>query len=648
MLDLDKLTIGIRPYVFLAFMVAVISLPGVFSMPVMDRDEARFTQATSQMLETDDYVVIRYHDGLRNKKPVGIHWLQAAAVSTFSDAHKREIWAYRIPSFLGAVLATWALFWGATASLPKRAAFLGSTLLGVCLLLSSEAHIAKTDAALVGFITLFMGALARMRAPIKQGDRKAALPRDISTPLVGTLGNFYALIFWIAMGWGVLIKGPVAPMVAGLTMAMLFAWERKIKWAMPLAFWPGPVLFLILTVPWFLAVQVATGGVFLNEAVGVDLGPKMVGGAEGHAAPPGTHITGLPALIWPTTLFLIPGLVYAVQQVTKPSKSKSIAVTLSYWRFAIAWLIPTWLVFEIMPTKLVHYTMPAYPPLALMAGAALDSLMGAGKRIKPPTWSLWTSFVLFVLVSLLLIAILSPWGIASLRAEAASDFGYRADRVAAIWAQDWKDVGAPIWPMLLGIVIISATTWTFIQKRWELTFLALIGCSLIVGGSLRGVVLPKQDWIIATNAAMSALREVCGFPEGAARSKAIECAETPPPQLVRAITFAEPSFLYSLNGRASLPPDTTPDVPPLSSGDTRPVWLINIMKEEGRRALRSIVHQADEADRCVRLSRRFVKNYSNNDPSELVAVVVEPERCNKNRFLDSPKNLDETIDTPAP
>jgi len=55
-------------------------LPGFFQIPPVDRDEARFAQATKQMIETGDYVDIRFQDEARYKKPVGIYWLQAAAV----------------------------------------------------------------------------------------------------------------------------------------------------------------------------------------------------------------------------------------------------------------------------------------------------------------------------------------------------------------------------------------------------------------------------------------------------------------------------------------------------------------------------------------------------------------------------------------
>src|ERR1043165_6142671 len=150
-------------YAALALIVLVLSLPGVFSMPVLDRDEGRFAEASSEMLETGDFVVIRYHDDLRSKKPVGIHWMQAAAVGVISSAQARDIAMFRIPSLLGAMLAAMATLWAGSALFTRRAAFIGAVVLATCLLLTTEAHIAKTDAAQCGLLTLGIAALARMR-----------------------------------------------------------------------------------------------------------------------------------------------------------------------------------------------------------------------------------------------------------------------------------------------------------------------------------------------------------------------------------------------------------------------------------------------------------------------------------------------------
>src|SRR5205823_12955817 len=96
--------------------------------------EARFAQATRQMLETGDFLQIRFQDEARNKKPAGIYWLQAAAVSAFSTPGATAIWPYRLPSLLGGIAAVLlmlpfgaALFGGGAE--PRRIAVIAAVLL---------------------------------------------------------------------------------------------------------------------------------------------------------------------------------------------------------------------------------------------------------------------------------------------------------------------------------------------------------------------------------------------------------------------------------------------------------------------------------------------------------------------------------------
>ena len=102
--------------VLLAFCL-IAFLPGFFQIPPVDRDEARFAQATKQMVESGDYVDIRFQDEVRYKKPVGIYWLQAVAVKTgeaFGMPKARTtIWLYRIPSLIGAIGAVLLTYWAA-------------------------------------------------------------------------------------------------------------------------------------------------------------------------------------------------------------------------------------------------------------------------------------------------------------------------------------------------------------------------------------------------------------------------------------------------------------------------------------------------------------------------------------------------------
>src|SRR5919112_142914 len=64
----------------LVLLSLVCFLPGFTSLHPMDRDEPRYAQASKQMLETGDFVDIRFQDEARHKKPVGVYWMQAAAV----------------------------------------------------------------------------------------------------------------------------------------------------------------------------------------------------------------------------------------------------------------------------------------------------------------------------------------------------------------------------------------------------------------------------------------------------------------------------------------------------------------------------------------------------------------------------------------
>src|SRR5271155_4975048 len=140
-------------------------LPGFLQIPPVDRDEAYFAQATKQMIETGDYVDIRYQDDVRYRKPVGIYWAQAAVVNTASALGlpdpRTTIWLYRVPSLIGAVGAVLATYWCALAFVSRRGAVLAALMMMASAILSVEARLAKTDAMLLFTIVAAMGVLAR-------------------------------------------------------------------------------------------------------------------------------------------------------------------------------------------------------------------------------------------------------------------------------------------------------------------------------------------------------------------------------------------------------------------------------------------------------------------------------------------------------
>jgi 4-amino-4-deoxy-L-arabinose transferase-like glycosyltransferase len=101
---------------------------------------------------------------------------------------------------------------------------------------------------------------------------------------------------------------------------------------------------------------VQSHGAFFKQSLGHDFGDKLVGGQESHGAPPGYYLALATLTLWPATLFVLPGLRAAWLERATPAM-----------RYLLAWTASSWLMFELVPTKLPHYVIPAYPALAILA-----------------------------------------------------------------------------------------------------------------------------------------------------------------------------------------------------------------------------------------------------------------------------------------
>lgn len=401
---------GIKPYLILSLLCLAVLVPGLAQIPPLDRDESRFAQATRQMLESGDFIRIKYQDEARNKKPVGIYWAQAASVSAFSSPESAAIWPYRLPSALAVWLGVLMLYHFGKRLVSPPTAFLSSGLLATALMPIIEAHQAKTDAAQMAATIAVMGVMGWYY--VKARGRAVAEP-----------GQGAALTFWLALGVGMLLKGPVLPMIALLALASLWIADRQIGWFMKLRPFMGLILAASVVAPWFISITSATGGDFVADSVGKDLLPKLLGAQESHGGFPGLYFLLAAVFLWPGSLLLWPALGRAWRDRTDPST-----------RFLLAWLIPSWLVFEIIPTKLPHYVLPLYPALALLIASFAFEAEG---RIGPKTrlWALAWCLIGLALAGAAVAAPLvygqgfDPWSLpASLLAAGASVLG-----VVQIW-----------------------------------------------------------------------------------------------------------------------------------------------------------------------------------------------------------------------
>src|SRR3954468_15251743 len=342
----------VRAAAFLLLCALLFYLPGFFGIPPIDRDKARFAQATKQMVESGDFVDIRFQDDVRYKKPVGVYWLQSAAVATASafglPRPQARIWLYRIPSLIGATGAVLLSYWTALAFVTRRGAILAGLIMCSSVLLGAEARLAKTDAMLLFTVVAAMGALARVYLSWQRGEDPEHPPWS------------WPAIFWTALAGGILLKGPLILMFVGLTIVTLAILDRNASWLWRLRPVWGLMWLLVLVLPWFVAIFWRAGDTFFQDSIGGDMLSKL-GAQESHGAPPGLYLLLFWVTFWPGA----PLAGMAAPSVWRGRREPGA-------QYLLAWLIPSWIVFEFVLTKLPHYVLPLYPAIAILTVGALE------------------------------------------------------------------------------------------------------------------------------------------------------------------------------------------------------------------------------------------------------------------------------------
>jgi len=415
-------------------------LPGFFQIPPVDRDEARFAQATKQMIESGDYVDIRFQDETRYKKPVGIYWLQAlsvklADVAGVPRAHT-TIALYRLPSLLGALGAVLLTYWAALAFVARRAAALAAIMMAASILLGVEARLAKTDAMLLASCVAALGALGRAYLNESPDRNPWIVPG----------------IFWSALAGGIMLKGPLILMFVVLTIAALAILDRSVSWLWRLKPLPGLVWMFLLVVPWFVAIVARNGMSFFSESIGHDLAAKVGSAQETHGAPPGTYFV----LFWVT---FFPGSILA--GLATPAVIKA-------WRepgakFLLAWLVPSWIVFELVITKLPHYVLPLYPAIAVLIAGVVDH-HALSQRLWLERGTVWW-FLITVVFAVLAVT-------------------------ANVYFE--QQLGLRAWPFLAGAVILAFGSWWLYQVDGaEHSLLRAAAASILISIAVFGLTFPR-------------------------------------------------------------------------------------------------------------------------------------------------------------
>jgi 4-amino-4-deoxy-L-arabinose transferase-like glycosyltransferase len=458
----------IRAAIFLVLCGLLLFLPGFFNIPPVDRDEARFAQATKQMVETGDFVDLRFQEDVRYKKPVGVYWLQAAAVETASalglPRAQVRIWLYRIPSLIGAIGAVLLTYWTALSFVTRRGAIFAALILCSSVLLGAEARLAKTDAVLLLSVVAAMGALARVYLSWQRGEDPAHPPWS------------WPAIFWTALAAGILLKGPLILMFVGLTIGTLAILDRSAAWLWRLRPILGLIWTLVLVLPWFVAILLRAGDAFFADSIGGDMLSKL-GAQESHGAPPGLYLLLFWVTFWPGAA--LAGM--AAPAVWRARREPAA-------QFLLAWLIPSWIVFELVLTKLPHYVLPLYPAVAILTAGALE------RRVLSRSWLRRGAAWWFAIPAL--TSVIAVVGAITLTRQ-------------------------PVflaWPFVAAALIFGLFAWwLYDDNRAERSLLNAVVAAMFLSMAVYGVVVPALTPLFPSAEIARALRNVvCVGPKAAA------------------------------------------------------------------------------------------------------------------------------------
>ncbi|WP_026942336.1 ArnT family glycosyltransferase [Hellea balneolensis] len=551
----------LKHIIALLLLSLLVFLPGLSSLPVIDRDEARFAQASVQMAESGDLMDIRFQDQTRYKKPAGIYWLQTAAIKVFAKDGERKIWAQRLPSVLGALLAVLATYWAAARMIGRRGAFIAAAMLAVSALVIFEAHIAKTDAMLAGLGACCFGALAHMR---HGGGRKSSW------------------VFWIALGLSIMIKGPVVPILCSLTLITLALWERRNGWMKLLLNLPAILVFILIWVPWTIAIWLMTDGAFFVESLGKDFGGKLISAQERHPGPPGYYLGTIWLTLWPGCLLLLPAFDFAIRAVRNGKGSD--APVVKGMRLCLSWVVPYWILIELMPTKLPHYALPLFPALCVMAGVAAVTLLAVRefsvlRRINA---------ALFLIISAVLIAaVMAGQALYGQDGTSNSYLVYGIGSIAGLCA-----------------IIASFALW---QSKMKLGLISAFLAALVISVPTYSYILPGLTQLRTADKMADILR-----------AEGIKLPRHGGPAIVSP-HFTEPSLVYRLG--TSIDVTDKADLFDMATLEQGRVIILDQKRDMTPDIMANILNTAELAGLCLKTTQAFKGfNYSKGDPVELITL----------------------------
>jgi len=369
-------------YALLFFSCILFHVAGTWSIPLIDRDEPRFAEASREMIERGDYVVPHFNNQLRLDKPPLAYWAQVASYKIFGE----NDFAARFPSAVAAALVAMSILAWGTRMGGEGVGWWAAIIFTLSLQTFIHAKAAVADMWLVLFITLAHRSGYEL---LFQNGKRPTLNAQRSTPNSEPVRWWFT--FYLALAFGFLAKGPIAwtPL---LTLAAMKLLVPDVELAKRCKFVRGILLMLAIVALWGVPALIQTDGEFLRIGIGRHVIGRSFGAMEGH----GANSLGI-------YLLLLPFYFVTIFASFFPWSIKLPSLTTKLWRsrdkidiYLITGAAIIFVIFSLIKTKLPHYTLPAFPLLSLLLARHLIDHRQFLKRSAIIAASIYLVMALFV------------------------------------------------------------------------------------------------------------------------------------------------------------------------------------------------------------------------------------------------------------
>jgi 4-amino-4-deoxy-L-arabinose transferase-like glycosyltransferase len=369
---MSRINSAATKYAILFFSCVLFHILGTWTLPLIDRDEPRFAEASREMIERGNYIVPYFNNQLRLDKPPLAYWAQVSSYHIFGE----NDFAARFPSAIAASFTALVIFgWGRRIG-GEKVGWWAAIIFTLSLQTFVHAKAAVADMWLVLFVTLANWAGYQLLAFSRSVEGPSGAAASTLQPFNASTAHFampwWWLTFYFSLALGFLAKGPIAwaPL---LTVAAVIIYTRDWSVLGCLKFVRGILLTLIVVALWGVPALIQTQGEFFSVGIGRHVIGRSLATMEGHGAGSlGTYLLLLPFYFVTMFISFFPWSIKLPWLVRKLWQNRSAGVDAAGYSgtlidtYLITGIAIVFIIFTFVSTKLPHYTLPAFPLLALL------------------------------------------------------------------------------------------------------------------------------------------------------------------------------------------------------------------------------------------------------------------------------------------